>query len=144
LSRRYIAFSQKLSLVGAHGPHQLFAKLKLPPYNLLVRRDRLRNGPKAFRSRKARTRYQLEAYRTLDGDYRRTLPHPRAAAFRLGNTLKERNPAAASFLQNIDMDAGELGLLTFKVVAEGGEMEDVVSAWIEENCEMVDGWLGLN
>lgn len=60
------------------------------------------------------------------------------------NTLNERNPAAASFLANIDMDAGELGLLTFKVVAEGGEMEDVVATWVEENGETVDGWLGLN
>ena len=60
------------------------------------------------------------------------------------NSLNERNPAVASFLSQIDMDAGELGLLTFKVVAEGGEMEAVVSEWIEENSDMVDGWLGLN
>lgn len=60
------------------------------------------------------------------------------------NTLNERNPAAASFLANIDMDAAELGLLTYKVVAEGGEIPEAVSAWIEENSTIVDGWLGLN
>ncbi|MGJ8611280.1 MAG: ABC transporter substrate-binding protein [Octadecabacter sp.] len=60
------------------------------------------------------------------------------------NTLNERSPAAASFLANIDMDADELSQLTYSVVVEGGEISEVVSEWIGENGDTVDGWLGLN
>lgn len=60
------------------------------------------------------------------------------------NTLFDRNPAAASFLENIDMDAGELSALTYEVIEQGTEIDVAVSAWIAENGEMIDGWLGLN
>jgi len=60
------------------------------------------------------------------------------------NSLNERNPAAASFLANIDMNADALSYLTYEVVVKGGDISDVVAAWIAENGDMVDGWLGLN
>ena len=60
------------------------------------------------------------------------------------NSLFERNPAAAAFLQAIDMDAGELSALTFQVVEQGTEIDVAVAEWIEANGEMIDGWLGLN
>ncbi|MEO0567084.1 MAG: glycine betaine ABC transporter substrate-binding protein [Pseudomonadota bacterium] len=60
------------------------------------------------------------------------------------NSLNDRNPTAASFLANIDMDADALSALTYKVVVEGGEISSVAEAWVAENGEMVDGWLGLN
>ncbi|MEM7463421.1 MAG: glycine betaine ABC transporter substrate-binding protein [Pseudomonadota bacterium] len=60
------------------------------------------------------------------------------------NSLKERNPAAASFLANIDMDADSLSELTYEVVVKGGDVSEVVSAWISDNSDTVDGWLGLN
>ncbi|MEJ6392988.1 glycine betaine ABC transporter substrate-binding protein [Gymnodinialimonas sp. 2305UL16-5] len=60
------------------------------------------------------------------------------------NSLYDRNPAAASFLENIDMDAGELSALTFQVVEQGEEIDVAVAAWIEANGAMIDGWLGLN
>ncbi|RED18064.1 ABC transporter substrate-binding protein [Pontivivens insulae] len=60
------------------------------------------------------------------------------------NSLNDRNAAAASFLAAIDMDAGELSELTYEVVVQGGEIEEVVAAWIDENGAIVDGWLGLN
>lgn len=60
------------------------------------------------------------------------------------NTLNERSPAAASFLDNINMDADELSQLTYAVVVEGGEIPTVVSDWIAEHGDIVDGWLGLN
>jgi glycine betaine/proline transport system substrate-binding protein len=60
------------------------------------------------------------------------------------NTLNERSPAAASFLDNINMDADELSQLTYAVVVEGGEIPTVVSNWIAEHGDIVDGWLGLN
>ncbi len=60
------------------------------------------------------------------------------------NSLEERNPAAASFLTAIDMSADELSKLTYEVVVQGGEIEAVVSSWIAENGDIVDGWLGLN
>ena len=59
------------------------------------------------------------------------------------NSLKERSPAAASFVANINMDAEELSQLTYAVVVEGGEISTVVEKWISENGAMVDGWLGL-
>ncbi|WP_368185635.1 glycine betaine ABC transporter substrate-binding protein [Aestuariibius sp. HNIBRBA575] len=60
------------------------------------------------------------------------------------NSLFDRNEAAASFLSAIDMDAGELSALTFEVVEQGVEIDVAVAAWIAENGEMIDGWLGLN
>ena len=60
------------------------------------------------------------------------------------NSLFERNPAAAAFLQAIDMDAGELSALTYEVIEQGVEIDVAVAAWIDANGEMVDGWLGLN
>ncbi|MET1413537.1 glycine betaine ABC transporter substrate-binding protein [Roseibium sp. HPY-6] len=59
-------------------------------------------------------------------------------------SLDERNPAAAQFLANISMDADHLSQLTYEVVVKGGEIDEVVAAWIEGNGEVVDGWLGLN
>jgi len=60
------------------------------------------------------------------------------------NSLFDRNPAAAAFLAAIDMEAGELSELTFQVVENGVEIDVAVAAWIEENGDMIDGWLGLN
>lgn len=60
------------------------------------------------------------------------------------NSLNERNPAAASLLANIDMDSDALSELTYKVVVQGGDISEVVAAWIAENGDTVDGWLGLN
>ena len=60
------------------------------------------------------------------------------------NSLNDRNPAAASFLSSIDMDAGDLSALTFQVVEQGQEIDVAVAAWIAENGDIVDGWLGLN
>ncbi|GAA6206779.1 glycine betaine ABC transporter substrate-binding protein [Cognatishimia sp. WU-CL00825] len=59
------------------------------------------------------------------------------------NSLNERNPAAASFLANIDMDAQKLSELTYKVVVQGNELDTVVSDWIAANGDTVDTWLGL-
>ncbi len=60
------------------------------------------------------------------------------------NSLFERNSAAADFLQAIDMDADELSSLTFQVIEEGTEIDVAVSAWMAENGDIIDGWLGLN
>ena len=60
------------------------------------------------------------------------------------NSLNDRNPVAASFLASIDMEAAELSALTFRVVEQGEEIDEAVAAWIEENGDIVDGWLGLN
>lgn len=60
------------------------------------------------------------------------------------NSLNDRNPAAASFLANIDMDADSLSQLTYEVVVQGGDISEVVAGWISANGDIVDGWLGLN
>ncbi|MEM9550814.1 MAG: glycine betaine ABC transporter substrate-binding protein, partial [Pseudomonadota bacterium] len=59
-------------------------------------------------------------------------------------SLEDRNPAAASFLSQIDMNAGELSKLTFEVVVQGNQIDEVVADWIGANTTIVDGWLGLN
>ncbi|MEX0302246.1 MAG: glycine betaine ABC transporter substrate-binding protein [Leisingera sp.] len=59
-------------------------------------------------------------------------------------SLEQRNPAAASFLSQIDMDAGELSKLTYQVVIQGQEIDTAVSDWLAANGAIVDGWLGLN
>lgn len=59
-------------------------------------------------------------------------------------SLEERNPAAASFLSQIDMDADELSQLTYQVVIQGKEIDAAVSDWLAANDDTVDGWLGLN
>lgn len=60
------------------------------------------------------------------------------------NSLFDRNPAAASFLAAIDMEAGELSELTYEVVEQGVEIDVAVAAWMADNGDMIDGWLGLN
>ncbi len=60
------------------------------------------------------------------------------------NSLNERNPAAASFLQAIDMDALALSQLTYQVVVQGQEIDEAVAGWMAENGDIIDGWLGLN
>ncbi len=59
-------------------------------------------------------------------------------------SLETRNPAAASFLSKIDMEADQLSQMTYEVVVQGREIPEVVSEWIGANEKMVDGWLGLN
>lgn len=59
-------------------------------------------------------------------------------------SLETRNPAAAAFLSQIDMDAGELSKLTYEVVIQGREIDAAVSDWLAANGDIVDGWLGLN
>ncbi|MEL6481346.1 MAG: glycine betaine ABC transporter substrate-binding protein [Pseudomonadota bacterium] len=58
-------------------------------------------------------------------------------------SLEERNPAAASFLGAIDMDSDALSQLTYEVVVQGKQIDEVVAAWIDANGDMVDTWLGL-
>ena len=59
-------------------------------------------------------------------------------------SLEQRNPAAASFLSQIDMSSDDLSKMTYEVVVAGNELDEVVANWIAANGETVDGWLGLN
>ncbi|MBY6068857.1 glycine/betaine ABC transporter substrate-binding protein [Leisingera aquaemixtae] len=59
------------------------------------------------------------------------------------SSLKDRNPAAASFLSSIDMSADALSELTYEVVVKGNEIDAVVASWIADNGDTVDTWLGL-
>lgn len=58
-------------------------------------------------------------------------------------SLETRNPAAAAFLAQIDMDADELSKLTYQTVILGKDVDEAVSEWLAENGDIVDGWLGL-
>ncbi|MGH1539375.1 MAG: glycine betaine ABC transporter substrate-binding protein [Arenicella sp.] len=58
-------------------------------------------------------------------------------------SLESRNTAAASFLANIDMNSDALSKMTYEVVIKGQEIDAVVAQWIEDNSDVIDGWLGL-
>ncbi|MEM8569628.1 MAG: glycine betaine ABC transporter substrate-binding protein [Pseudomonadota bacterium] len=60
------------------------------------------------------------------------------------NSLYDRNPAVASFLESIDMDSDQLSALTYEVIEQGNEIDVAVAEWIQANGPMIDGWLGLN
>lgn len=59
-------------------------------------------------------------------------------------SLEKRNPAAAAFLSKIDMEASDLSQLTYQTVIKGQDVDAAVAEWLDQNGDIVDGWLGLN
>ncbi|MFT6533402.1 MAG: glycine betaine/proline transport system substrate-binding protein [Limimaricola cinnabarinus] len=59
-------------------------------------------------------------------------------------SLEERNPGAAAFLGQVEMEADALSELTYEVIVEGRDMDATVADWLAANGDVVDGWLGLN
>ncbi len=58
-----------------------------------------------------------------------------------GNTaFLEANPAAAKLIEVFQMDVLEVSLLNVEM-ADGADVADLAARWIEENRELVDGWL---
>ena len=58
------------------------------------------------------------------------------------NSLTDRSPAIADFLANMALDGETVSGFAFEI--EGGkDPADVAKAWVEENSDRVDSWLGL-
>ena len=58
------------------------------------------------------------------------------------NSLTDRSPAIADFLANMALDGETVSGFAFEI--EGGkDAADVAKAWVEENSDRVDTWLGL-
>ena len=57
-------------------------------------------------------------------------------------SLEDRSPAIAELVKNIALTGDDVSSFAFQI--EGGkDAADVAKAWVEENSERVDGWLGL-
>ena len=56
------------------------------------------------------------------------------------NEWLDANPAAAALLEQFQMDVLEVSLLNVEM-ADGADVADLASAWIEQNRDLVDGWL---
>ena len=57
-------------------------------------------------------------------------------------SLKERSPAIADLLANIQLDGETVSGFAYEI--EGGkDAADVAKAWVAKNSKRVDGWLGL-
>ena len=59
-------------------------------------------------------------------------------------SLEERTPLVADFLSRIDLDAETVSSLIHELVVDEQDAVDVAKAWVEQNGDRVDGWLGLN
>ena len=58
-------------------------------------------------------------------------------------SLEGRSPAIAEFVKNMKLTGDDVSNFAFQI--EGGkEPADVAKAWVAENSDRVDGWLGLN
>ena len=57
-------------------------------------------------------------------------------------SLESRSPAIAEFIKNIALTGDDVSSFAFEI--EGGkDAADVAKAWVAENSDRVDGWLGL-
>ncbi len=58
-------------------------------------------------------------------------------------SLEQRVPTIANFLSNIALDTETVNGWTHEIVVLKRDSEDVARAWIAENSDRVDSWLGL-
>ncbi|MCY4148655.1 MAG: glycine/betaine ABC transporter substrate-binding protein [Gammaproteobacteria bacterium] len=58
-------------------------------------------------------------------------------------SLEQRVPTIASFLSNIALDTETVNGWTHEIVVLKRDSEDVARAWVDENSDRVDSWLGL-
>lgn len=57
--------------------------------------------------------------------------------------LEERHPRAAEIFKSIQLDTETLNDWNYEIVEGGKSAEEVVDAWVKDNQERVNGWLGL-
>lgn len=73
-----------------------------------------------------------------------TADAPKSIHVGYSKSLEERNPLAADFLANIELDAETVSGLIHEMVVNEREATEVAKEWVEANKDRVNGWLGLN
>lgn len=58
-------------------------------------------------------------------------------------SLKDRSPVIYEFLQNFALNAEDVSYFASQMAGEGADADAVMQAWIADNSQRVDGWLGL-
>jgi glycine betaine/proline transport system substrate-binding protein len=56
--------------------------------------------------------------------------------------LEEKNPAAFAFLQNFQLTTEQQNEIAALIDSDGMEPEEAAATWVEENPDVVGGWLG--
>jgi len=56
-------------------------------------------------------------------------------------SLEERNPAVAGMLSRVQLDPDTINNWILQIEVEGEDPADVAEAWVEENEELVNGWI---
>lgn len=67
----------------------------------------------------------------------------KAVQVAFSNSLKDRSPAIADFLANMQLDATDVSWFAFQIAGNGRDAREVASEWVAQNSARVDGWLGL-
>jgi len=79
----------------------------------------------------------FEKSRIITGD------KPKTIHVGYSKSLEQRVPTIASFLSNIALDTETVNGWTHEIVVLKRDSEDVARAWVDENSDRVDSWLGL-
>lgn len=56
-------------------------------------------------------------------------------------SLEDRNPAAAKFLSQVQLDPAVINGWILKIGRDGEDPADVAEEWVEANMDTVKGWL---
>lgn len=75
-------------------------------------------------------------------DPKKTLGEPEEIHTLANKDFAERHPEVASWLKNFKMTDEQLGTLESYIFNEGMAEDEAAKRWIEENRNVVDGWLG--
>ena len=75
-------------------------------------------------------------------DPKGTLGEPEEIHTLANKGFAERNPEGAGWFKNFKMTDEQLGTLESYIFNEGMKEEDAAKRWLEENRDVVNGWLG--
>ncbi len=56
-------------------------------------------------------------------------------------SLESRNPAAAKFLSQVQLDPATINSWILSIRRDGEDPADVAETWVEENMDIVNGWI---
>ena len=59
------------------------------------------------------------------------------------NSLADRSPAIAEFLQNFGLTADDVSGFAYELSGKGRDAAEVAKEWVNNNTDRVDAWLGL-
>ncbi len=59
------------------------------------------------------------------------------------NSLADRSPAIAEFLQNFGLTADDVSGFAYELSGKGRDAAEVAREWVNNNTDRVDAWLGL-